>query len=210
MEIQWYRYLAIFSLVICLAACLWHLIRLIRLGKPGDFSKPAGEINPAVRYAFTGAMNPSRKESALLHLPTYFAGIVYHLGTFLSLALFFAIVKNHIPSGIFALLLSSFLLLTGLAGIGIFIRRIAMRKIRMLSNPDDYISNLLVTFLHLVTSAAIHFQALLPAYFILYSILMLYLPLGKLKHTIYFFAARYLLGQFFGWRGVWPPGKINT
>jgi hypothetical protein len=38
---------------------------------------------------------------------------------------------------------------------------------------------------------------------------MLYIPAGKLRHTVYFFAARYHLGYFFGWRGVWPPGKVK-
>jgi hypothetical protein len=47
-------------------------------------------------------------------------------------------------------------------------------------------------------------------YFIAISLLFLYFPLGKLKHAIYFFAARYQLGFFYGWRGVWPPQNNFT
>jgi hypothetical protein len=43
-----------------------------------------------------------------------------------------------------------------------------------------------------------------PYYFICAGLLFLYLPLGKLKHSLYFFAARYHLGFFYGWRGIWP------
>ena len=37
--------------------------------------------------------------------------------------------------------------------------------------------------------------------------LFFYLPLGKLKHLVYFFAARYQLGIFYGRRGVWPARR---
>jgi hypothetical protein len=47
-------------------------------------------------------------------------------------------------------------------------------------------------------------------YYLTYSLLMLYIPIGKLRHTVYFFAARYHLGYFFGWRGVWPPAKLKN
>ena len=50
----------------------------------------------------------------------------------------------------------------------------------------------------------------LPSYYLTYSLLMLYIPIGKLRHTVYFFAARYHLGYFFGWRGVWPPAKLKN
>ena len=30
------------------------------------------------------------------------------------------------------------------------------------------------------------------------------MPLGKLRHAVYYFAARYHLGFFYGWRNVWP------
>jgi len=45
------------------------------------------------------------------------------------------------------------------------------------------------------------------AYNITATILFLYLPFGKLKHVVYYFAARYHLGFFYGWRNTWPPRK---
>ena len=35
------------------------------------------------------------------------------------------------------------------------------------------------------------------------------MTVGKLKHVVYFFAARYHLGFFYGWRNVWPPHKTK-
>ena len=76
---------------------------------------------------------------------------------------------------------------------------------RELSNPDDYISNFIVSVFHWATAGVLLSETLLSVYFLIAGILFLYIPVGKLKHTVYFFAARYHLGFFYGHRGVWPP-----
>ena len=45
------------------------------------------------------------------------------------------------------------------------------------------------------------------AYYIIMALLFVWMPLGKIKHVLYFFFARYHLGFFYGWRGTWPPKK---
>jgi len=202
---DWYISLTLVSLAICLITCLYHVYRIISLGKPNDFSEARGNVGSAVAYSFTGGMSPKKKESAYLHLPTYTAGMIYHLGTFLSIALFCLILSGVQLNSTLTLIISAFLIISGLSGIGILIKRILKKQLRSLSNPDDYISNLLVSTFQLITMVYINFPT--PLYFVLVSALLLYLPLGKLKHTIYFFAARYHLGFFFGRRGVWPPNN---
>src|SRR5512135_3440671 len=98
MDLLWYHWIALGALGISLTACAAHFIRLLKLGSPKDLSLPKGKSGPGVRYAYTGAMSPARKESAYLHLPTYTAGLIYHSGTFLSLVLFFIITAGWIPS----------------------------------------------------------------------------------------------------------------
>ncbi len=205
----WYKWLTLVAFVICFASCIFHLIRLIRLGNPVDYAKPSGTTGRAIKYSFTGAMSPRKKESAYLHLPTYTAGILFHLGTFLSMALLFIFFFNLFPFGLLLWIFFGFLMLSSLNGLGILIKRIVKKQLRSLSSPDDYISNLLVTGFQLLTALALINNSIIPVYFIWVSMLLLYLPLGKLKHTIYFFAARYHLGFFFGWRGTWPPKTIK-
>lgn len=201
----WYHYFALVSLGICLLGMLAHLLRLVRRGKPVDFAPPAGKIAPAVRYSFTGAMHPAKKESAFLHLPTYTAGVIYHLGTFLSLPLFIiALMKVSLPLPL-EFIFTGFLLISGSCGIGILVKRMIKRELRGLSSTDDYLSNILVTLFQFFTAAYFFVLALQPVYFVVVALLLLWLPLGKLKHALYFFAARYHLGVFYGWRGVWPP-----
>jgi len=150
-------------------------------------------------------MSPKKKESAYLHMPTYTAGLLFHMGTFLSLFLFLILLARFYPGGIVAYLLAAFLVITGMSGMGILIKRMSQQKLRVLSNPDDYISNLLVSLVQLLTAQTLLNHDISAIYFVLISVLFLYLPVGKLKHTVYFFAARYHLGFFYGWRGVWPP-----
>jgi len=200
---SWYIILTIISFLICLSACLYHFIKIIRLGKPNDFSEPVGNVSCAIAYSFTAGMSPKKKESAYLHLPTYTAGIIYHLGTFLSIALFFIFLADINLSLAINVVSSILLFISGCCGIGILIKRIVKKEFKLLSNPDDYISNVLVTVFQLITAYSLLYFT--PLYFVYASILLLYLPVGKLKHAIYFFAARYHLGFFYGRRGIWPP-----
>ncbi len=149
---SWYRGIAILALAICLGICIFHIIRLLKLGKPRDYSKQAGNISKALIYSYTGAMSPVKKESAFLHLPTYTAGIFYHLGTFLSLLIFIFFIFNTKIEGSLVWIISGFLFITGLCGIGILLKRMIKKELLALSNPDDFISNILVTVFQFVTA----------------------------------------------------------
>lgn len=199
----WYLYLTYFSLLVCLVSCIYHFSVIIRLGKPEDFSKPSGSLGPAVIYSFTEAMSPTKKESAYLHLPTYTAGILYHIGTFISIALFVLFLFHFQLPQVIKLGLSGILLISFVCGVAILVKRFYSQELKKLSNPDDYISNILVTVFQLMT--ILYMLNGTMVYFITTSLLLLYLPVGKLKHAIYFFAARYHLALFFGLRNVWPP-----
>lgn len=200
-----YLWFATAALFFCLSGCFYHFFRLLAFGKAEDFSNAIGEIKPAIRYSYTGAMDPRKKESAFLHLPTYTAGIVYHLGTFLSLTLFILIWLRFVQFGNLRFLLAGFLIISAICGAGILIKRIVKKELRFLSNPDDYVSNILVTSIQVVTALTLIQIVRLPVYYVTAGILLFYVPVGKLRHTVYFFAARYHLGVFYGRRGVWPP-----
>lgn len=209
---DFYRTISLIAFLYCIISLSYHLIRLIRLGSPKDYSYKRGNIKTAVVYSFTGAMNPFEKESAYLHLPTYTAGILYHIGTFLAFIIFFLLLLNVSITGVYQWGLLCLLAVSCISGLGIFIKRITLKKLKSLSNPDDYISNLLVTAFQIFTLMVLLIDSLTPYYFISAGLLFLYLPLGKLKHSLYFFAARYHLGYYYGWRGVWPaknPGQTE-
>jgi hypothetical protein len=218
MILQWYQWLSLAAFCLCLVSCLFHLVRLLGPGKPLDYSRPAGNPARAVLYSLTGAMSPAKKESARLHLPTYIAGLFYHLGTFLCLGLFFFFISGHPPGGRISTLIASLLFIAACSGLAILVKRIARKELRSLSNPDDYISNFLVTSFQFLTLVILLDSIdLLPnphsarlAYYLIFILLALYIPIGKLRHVVYFFAARSQLGYFFGQRGVWPPKNVKN
>jgi nitrate reductase gamma subunit len=214
----WYQYLSLVCLSVCLSACLWHFFRLVRLGKPKDLSKKSGNVTKAVIYSNTTAMLPNKKESAYLHLPTYTAGILFHIGIFISLLLFVFTFFNKIGIWLFAywwipICIICFLLISFSCGLFLFFKRLFSKKIRHLSNLDDYFSEIIVTLFQFATMLLLlfttfqlpHYFYIVCLYYVIASLLFLYLPLGKLKHVVYFFAARYQLGFFYGWRNSWPP-----
>jgi hypothetical protein len=199
-----YKTISLTGFLICFITLTYHFLRLIRLGPPKDYSQKKGNLKTAISYSLTGAMNPFKKESAYLHFPTYTAGLIYHSGTFISFALYFLFLFNVRFADSIQWVLFCVLIASCLSGLGIFIKRVTVKKLKHLSNPDDYISNLLVTGFQIFTPAVLIKETFSPFYFLFTALLFLYLPLGKLKHSVYFFAARYHLGFFYGWRGIWP------
>jgi hypothetical protein len=173
------------------------------------YADARGNVNRAIAYSFTGAMSPVKKESAYLHLPTYTAGMIFHLGTFFCFLwlflLFFGFDLNPWIPFVSAILI----MVTAACGIGILIKRMSKQNLRSLSNPDDYFSNILVTGFQILMSMTLLSDMLIPVLFIYSSFLLIYIPLGKLKHTIYFFSSRIHLARFYGRRGVWPVKKYN-
>jgi hypothetical protein len=202
-----YRIISLTAFLICFISLTYHFIRLIRQGLPKDYSHKIGDLKSAIAYSFIGAMNPLKKESAYLHLPTYTAGILYHIGTFVSIALYFLFLFNVSFAYSLHWVLICILIASSVSGLGIFLKRIIVKKLRFLSNPDDYVSNFLVTMFQIFTLLLLVSETFTSYYFISTGLLFLYLPLGKLKHLLYFFAARYHLGLYYGWRGVWPAKK---
>ncbi len=188
-----------------MAGLAYQLLRIVRSGIPRDYSRAAGKKPRAIRYAMTGAMNPVKKESAVHHWPTYLAGVLYHLGTFLSIGLYFVILTGNEPGRAAASGLGGALFLSSAAGFGILLKRMIKPAMRHLSIADDYLSNMLVSLFQLITGLMLAGAGNEIIYYLITSILCLYLPLGKLRHCILFFAARYHLARFYGHRGVWPP-----
>ncbi len=204
-----YQWIFLAGFAICLISCLIQFFKVILSGMPKDFSHPLGKTLPAIFYSFTGAMSPTKKETAYLHLPTYTAGIIFHIGTFWGIFCLIILFFNiQLPEWL-ELTSSILLTISAICGLSILIKRIIISKLRNLSNPDDYISNILVTVFHILLAITILNNQILPVLLIYSTVLFLYLPIGKLRHTIYFFTSRIHLGFFYGWRGVWPIRKHN-
>jgi nitrate reductase gamma subunit len=205
--------------------CVIHFLRLIRLGAPKDLSEKSGSVLAGVIYSNTGAMLPMQKESAYKHLPTYTVGIILHIGIFTALLCFLLLFFDTVWEFFFQYTLLSLLValcffFCSCCGIVLIIKRLTSKKLCPISNLDDYLSIILVTLFQFIsallfTTFAFHevfhkyFSSEVPEwiiipYFIFPALLFIYLPFGKLRHAVYYFAARYHLGFFYFRRGTLP------
>jgi len=166
---------------------------------------PAGDPAAGVRYAFTGAMSPTAKESVREHLPSYLAGLAYHAGIFTALGFLVITLAEFSLPGLLRMLIQGLLGLGALGGVALLLKRLLKPELRGLSTPDDVLSNLLAT-------AFVALALLGPgtAWLLSAMLLLVYVPLGKLRHSLFFFVARRHLGAFFGRRGVFPPGGSHV
>lgn len=201
----WYHWIAITSLIFSVALFSYQFARLVILGRPDDLSVSSGNVTKGIVYSFTKAMAPGAKESAYLHMPTYAGGIIYHLGTFLSLGLFIILIAGF-PSldSMLKYIFSAFLFISFFAGFAILMKRIISKDLKSLSGLDDYISNGVTSLIQLFTAVYLLVPDAETFYYLSVSLFFIWLPLGKTKHLLFFFFARYHLGFFYGWRGTWP------
>jgi len=165
----------------------------------------AGDPAAGVRYAFTKAMSPGAKESVREHLPSYVAGMFYHAGIFTALCLLVVVLCGFSLPGPVHLLSRSLLALGAMGGLSLLLKRVFTKELRGLSHPDDFLANFLTTIFVALALAGPGTPWLLSAI-----LLLLYVPLGKIRHCLFFFVARRHLGVFFGRRGVFPPGSHHV
>jgi len=197
-------------------AGLWCISALIALyfgtkayGKRQLYSVPAGEAAAGVRYAFLQGMAPQAKESVRMNLPSYAAGMLYHCGVFAAFGLLgAALAKGALPALVHWAM--GILALTGaLGGLILLIKRLAMPLLRGLSCPDDYLSNALATVFALLAGLTVFVGGLDRIWLLEALLLLVYIPMGKIRHCLFFFPTRYHFGAFFGRRGVLPGSRPN-
>lgn len=194
------------------AAAAWALLALALLalrtrawGRRTLHAPPTGDAAAGARYAFTKGMLPQAKESVRTHLPSYAAGVVFHAGVFAAFGLLAASLAGVAPGSALVRLGGAVAAAGALAGLGLLGKRVASPLLRGLSSPDDYVANLLTTAFAALAAVAAFLPAARGAWLVAGAALLLYVPVGKIRHCLLFFPARYELGRFFGRRGTFPP-----
>lgn len=199
------KYAVFLALGFTIAMFLRMLVKARSYGRKTAHAQPAGNAWTGIVYAFSRGMAPWEKESAKKHLPTYFAGMIYHAGIFTAfLVLFFHMFSIRIPM---ADVLRGFMVAGLAAGSGLLIKRVSKSYMRILSSADDYTANILVDLFVLFSLVSTWFPLILPGLYVSAIILLIYIPLGKIRHCLFFFYSRIIFGTFFGRRGVYPHKK---
>ena len=171
---------------------------------PADKSPLKGNPQHGITYAFTLGMMPWVKESTRIHMIAYLRGIGFHVGIFTAIgALIISPFWGLLP-GVVTFLIMIVLGTGTLLGAAGGVMRLAEHNLRGLSIPDDHFAVWLVTVWMAVAALAVWNEAFLAAFYILSAITLAYIPLGKIRHCLYFFFSRTFFGRFFGRRAVFP------
>jgi len=194
------------SALFAMTALGWLVLRTFAFRRePGAPSGWKG-----VAYAFGQGMLPWEKESAGRHGLTLAAGVIYHAGVFVALLQLFALILGlHSPQALIRID-QTMLLLALCCGTSLLLKRALLPTLRALSCPDDYAANVIVdlfllfSFLTALDGAWVDW--LLGASLVFF----LYLPLGKVRHCVFFFYTRVMFGLFFGRRAVLPHPRSET
>jgi len=202
------RFLALVAFFVCVIGLGLHLRTLMALPYIREVAPARGKVWPGVAYAFTLGMAPWKEESGRLHPFLYFRGVVFHAGIFA--ALFVLVISPWLPGLAWLRYVLVFLVGIGLlAGlIGVLLRLFGERE-RALSTLDDLASVILVTlFLASAFSALLNLDWL-PVFYVVSSLMLIYIPFSKLRHLIYFFFSRFFFGVRFGWRGILEWSEVH-
>ena len=171
---------------------------------PTDRSPIKGNISHGITYAFTQGMMPWAKESTRIHLLAYLRGIGFHLGIFAAIGtVIISPFWSYLPP-LLSLTLFWALMLGAVLGAAGGVMRMMEHNLRSLSLPDDHFAVWLTTLFIMLTGLALLNDAFVIPMYIASAVTFVYVPLGKIRHCLYFFFSRLFFGKFFGRRAVFP------
>ena len=180
----------LFALAWAVTALVFLRLKVKAYGRRPLFAKPAGDPAVGVRYAFTMGLAPWAKESVMLNLPSYGAGLVFHAGVFTAfILLLLALLGLQLPSA----LLTGARLITlagGFGGFSLLLKRCLNPQLRGLSSPDDFVANVLSSAFALLAFLGSFGAAAAGLWMTEAILLLVYAPLGKIRHCLFFFTTR--------------------
>jgi hypothetical protein len=205
--LEYLRYGVIISFIISMISLAYLIIKTFSFGKSPLYAKPQGDVKRGVLYAFGRGMMPWEKESAGKHLLTYLTGILYHIAIFLSILYLFSLLFPVKIPPLFTFLTRIISLIGFICGFGLLLKRFLIPTIKALSCPDDFIANIVVDIFLVLTFVHTLYTDVLPIFLVVSLFMFLYIPVGKIRHCVFFFVVRILFGHFYGYRGIVPPEK---
>jgi len=199
--------------IIASVSIVWAVIALFvqwiqsRAQDRKEYGVKAGSVIKGIIYNFTWAMTPRHKESMRLYPIEFIIGVLMHVGIFLAIVRVLLILINpQITqiSQIMQIVITILLGIAALCGLYQFLRRVLSKELRALSCFDDYLA-IIITIDFLIAAFMHEIGFLSPPIFLIHAtVVFIYLPIGKLKHALFFFIARAEFGARLGYRGTYP------
>ncbi len=194
--------IALTIFVVLYAIKIWQLARL---PVPKELPPARGSLPRAVATSYASILVPWSMESTRKAWGHWLAFTVYHLGILLAILATFTIpFAPGIMTAPVRMAIAVVIALAFVAGALKLSWRIRRPELRLVSTPDDYFSLIALEIWFAVAVPAILFDlsGWLIAYFVITALLLVYVPVSKISHYIYWFFSRYLFGVRYGRRGL--------
>jgi hypothetical protein len=193
-----------------IAAALFSAARLGYLAArngvvSAPLSTPRGSARRGVAYALGAGLSPLAKESARRHLWVFGVGVTFHAGVFAAGAWLVATLWARGAPTAWPVAWTLPLVAGATAGCTLLVRRLQSPLLRSISVPDDVVSNVLSTLFIVAALVTVWAPSLIAGFHLAAIGLLLYAPVGKIRHCVFFFVARARFGALFGHRGSLPP-----
>lgn len=203
-----FQLLALAGLIAGLFGIYLRYTETKRRAVPADNSPIKGSLSNGLKYAFTTGMMPWAKESTRIHVLAYLRGIGFHIGIFTAIgAVIISPLREYLPS-LLSWILFWVLTIGAILGAAGGVMRIVEHNLRGLSLPDDHFAVWLTTLFMTLAGLAVLNEAFMIPMYIVSTITFVYVPLGKIRHCLYFFFSRLFFGKFFGRRAVLPHPQV--
>lgn len=203
-----FQLLALAGLIAGLFGIYFRYTETKRRAVPADNSPIKGSLSNGLKYAFTTGMMPWAKESTRIHVLAYLRGIGFHIGIFTAIgAVIISPLREYLPS-LLSWILFWVLTIGAILGAAGGVMRIVEHNLRGLSLPDDHFAVWLTTLFMTLAGLAVLNEAFMIPMYIVSAITFVYVPLGKIRHCLYFFFSRLFFGKFFGRRAVLPHPQV--
>ncbi|ARE38820.1 hypothetical protein RGUI_0679 [Rhodovulum sp. P5] len=203
------------AIAVFLAGVVWRLVALLLLPRLRDRSKPRERAPWRIQAAAAGIVSHMKIAKGLGAAPRFavWNGYVFHIGLFIIAFFFtqhilvweglFGFAWPGLPTG-FVTVVSVITLASLVAAL---VRRVASPVLRLLSGIDDYVSWLL-TMLPVLTGLMaqshlfVRYDTLLALHILSVAAMLIWLPFGKLFHSVLVWITRGQTGIFYRRRGV--------
>ncbi|MCP4201990.1 MAG: hypothetical protein GY769_08660 [bacterium] len=181
--------------------------QLLRLPLPveggqADQKTPTGR---AVAASYASILSPLAMESTRRHWRRWAVFAAYHVGIFVAITATFTIpFTPGLMTGSVRRAAAICITLGLLAGFLKIYWRLVLPELRSISRPDDFfgLTILQVWFAIAIPAVLLDHPGWLIVYFVMTALLLVYVPVSKISHYIYWFFSRYLFGRRYGRRGV--------
>lgn len=185
-------------------------IQFARLPWPGDRAPRRGSPGRGVMAAYAAAFVPWSTEGNRKHPWRWLEFAVYHLGAAAAIATTFML--SFAPGVLTSPVRHTLAVIAAAAaaaGAVKIIRRLSRPELRLISVPDDYFSLAGVEAFLVATTIVLLAQSTPArmAFFIITGCYLIYVPLSKVSHYVYYFLAALVTGARYGLRGARPAPR---